>query len=69
MGGIIWNPDKVEIKKRQLYNEIIEYSVEEPYYFESCGTSYGQHIFGRINLDNYYSIKKKDETDTSKNSK
>lgn len=56
---MIHNPDNVEITKREIYNNIIEYSVPEDYYFESCGTSYGNHIFGFIELSNYYTVKKK----------
>lgn len=69
--GLIHNPLGVEITKKEIYNSIIEYSIPEDYYFESCGTSYGNHIFGTINLSNYYTIKKRetDETSTSENSK
>lgn len=61
MGGIIYNPDNVEITKKEIYNDIIEYSIPDEYFFESCGTSYGNHIYGTINLNNYYIIKKRDE--------
>lgn len=61
---MIYNPDNIEIKKKEIYNNIIEYSVPEDYYFESCGVSYGNHIFGFIELSNYYTVKKrKDEED------
>ncbi len=60
MGGIIYNPDNVEITKKEIYNDIIEYSIPEEYYFESCGTSYGNHIYGTINLGNFYTIKKRE---------
>lgn len=55
------NPLKVEIKKTKIYNDIYDYSVEDGYYFESHGTSYGQHIFGSDDLMNYYVIKKKED--------
>lgn len=56
------------ITKKEIYNGVMEYSVEEPYYFESNGISYGQHVFGTILLDNHYVVKKKDETNSKKNS-
>ena len=59
--GLIHNPLNVEITKREIYNDIIEYSIPDGYYFESCGTSYGNHIYGTINLSNFYIIKKKEE--------
>ena len=58
---MIDNPLNVEITKKEIYNDLYEYSIPEDYYFESFGTSYGQHIYGRIVLDNYYIIKKKEE--------
>ena len=68
--GLIHNPDNVKITKREIYNDIIEYSVPEGWYFESCGTSYGTHIYGSIQLSNYYTVRKReDETNTNKNSK
>ena len=39
--GMIHNPENVPITKKEIYNNIIEYTVPEDYYFESCGTSYG----------------------------
>ncbi len=63
MGGIISNPDNVKITEKRIYNDIIEYSVEEPYYFESCGVKYGNHIYGFIELSNYYTIKKRNESE------
>lgn len=64
MGGIE-NKYGVEIKIEPLYNEICRYTIPDQYYFESCGVSYGQQIFGRLTLDNYYVIRKKDgENDT-----
>lgn len=62
MMGTIENPLNVEITKKEIYNDIIEYSIPDEYYFESCGTSYGNHIYGTINLNNYYIIKKRDES-------
>ena len=53
------NPYKVKINIRELYSGIFEYSVEDPYYFESYGVSYGNSIFGRSQLDNFYVIKKR----------
>lgn len=61
--GMIHNPLNVEITKKEIYNDIIEYSIPEGYYFESCGTSYGNHIYGFINLSNYYTIKKRENED------
>lgn len=68
--GLIHNPDNVKITKKEIYNNIIEYSVPEGWYFESCGTSYGNHIYGSIQLSNYYTVRKReDETNTNENSK
>jgi hypothetical protein len=65
----IFNPDNVPITRKEIYSTIMEYSIPEDYYFESCGTSYGNHIFGTMNLTNYYVIKKrKNETDINKDS-
>ena len=61
---MIHNPDNVKITEKRIYNDIIEYSVDDPYYFESCGTSYGNHIYGFIQLSNYYTVKKKEEDGT-----
>lgn len=70
MKNMIHNPDNVNITKREIYNDIIEYSVPEGWYFESCGTSYGNHIYGSIQLSNYYTVRKReDETNTNENSK
>ena len=70
MKNMIHNPDNVNITKREINNVIIEYSVPEGWYFESCGTSYGNHIYGSIQLSNYYTVRKReDETNTNENSK
>lgn len=62
--GMIHNPENVPIAKKEIYNNIIEYTVPEDYYFESCGTSYGNHIYGYIELSNYYVVKKMKEDGT-----
>ena len=62
------NPLNVKVERREIYTNIYEYTIPEGYYFESCGTSYGNTIYGREMLDNFYVIKKKDETNTSKDS-
>lgn len=53
--------------KKHIYNGIYEYTADEGYHFESCGTNYGRTIWDGIILTNTYLIKK-DETDTEKNS-
>lgn len=66
------NPLKVPIVIREIYNDIFEYRVEEPYYFESFGQSYGEAVYGGKKLSNHYIIKKrknKNENNTDKNSK
>lgn len=55
------NPLNVKIDKREIYDGIFEYRIPSEYYFESCGTSYGNSIYGREVLDNYYVIKKREE--------
>lgn len=61
--GMIHNPENIEIQKREIYNDIIEYTIPEDYYFESCGTSYGNRIYGHIKLSNYYTVKKRETND------
>ena len=61
--GLIHNPLNVDITKREIYNSIIEYSIPSDYYFESCGVSYGNRIYGTVNLGNYYTIKKREYND------
>jgi len=62
--GLIHNPDKVKIEKREIYNDIFEYRCPADYYFESMGTSYGNCIYGHINLDNYYTVRKREDDGT-----
>lgn len=64
----IQNPLNVKIEMKEVYSGIFEYKIPEQYYFDSYGTSYGNSIYGRAVLDNYYVIKQKDETDTDTNS-
>ena len=59
--GMILNPDNIEIQKREVYNDVIEYRLPQDYYFESCGISYGNCIYGTVNLSNYYIVKKREE--------
>ena len=55
------NYDGIEIKKKVLYDPIIEYSLPDGYHFECMGISYGNRIYGTIHLDNAYFVKKDDE--------
>lgn len=57
---MIHNPDNIEIKKKEIYDGVIEYMLPDGYYFECCGVSYGTCIFGTIELSNYYTVKKRD---------
>jgi len=57
--GMIYNPENVTITKKEIYSTIMEYSIPDDYYFECCGTSYGNRIYGKLVLDNYYTIKKR----------
>lgn len=66
--GMINNPDNIEIRERKIYNDIVEYTIPENYYFESCGTSYGNRIYGHIQLSNYYTIRKRDDSNIEKDS-
>lgn len=52
------NPLHIDIIKTEVYNGIFEYRLPIGYYFESCGTSYGNSIWGRAVLDNHYVVKK-----------
>ena len=55
--------------KHQIYDGIYEYTCDEGYHFESCGTNYGKHIYGLDILDNPYTIEKdiNDENDSNNN--
>lgn len=56
------NPLNVEVTRKEIYDGIFEYRIPSEYYFESYGTSYGNSIYGREVLDNFYVIKQmKDE--------
>lgn len=62
------NPYNVKIDSKEIYSGIYEHTVPYGYYFESCGTSYGERIYTTMTPTNYYTVKKKDETDTDTNS-
>lgn len=55
----------IEIERKEIYQSIYEYSVPEGYYFECCGTNYGNIIYAREVPDNHYVIKKKDGENNS----
>ena len=59
----------IEIERKEIYQSIYEYSVPEDYYFESCGTNYGNRIYARDITDNFYIVRKEYEIDTDKDSK
>ena len=62
----IHNPLNVPIEVKEIYNDIFEHVIPDDYYFESCGTSYGNRIYtGRI-PSNYYVIKKREKQDDEK---
>ena len=44
--------------KEEIYNGVYKYTCEDGYHFESCGTNYGQSIYGTAELTNKYVIKK-----------
>lgn len=56
--GMIYNPLDIPIEKKEIYDTIWEYRIPDEYYFESCGTRYGNRIYGHLELDNYYTIRK-----------
>lgn len=56
---MIQNQTGVEIKKREIYSGVFEYSVPEGYYFESYGQSYGNIIYGMDTTTNHYIVKKR----------
>lgn len=68
----IENPFNVEIIRRQLYNDVYQYSLPYEYYFESEGTFFGNTIYAGEVPDNHYIIRKKKtpyEPNTTENSK
>ncbi len=61
----IHNPYNVKIEKRKIYNDIYEYRiVDDGYYFESCGVSYGVAIYQGETFNNYYVIRKRKKDGT-----
>lgn len=64
---MITNNYNIKINKREIYNGVYEYSVEEGYVFESYGCRYGNHIYGLDKLDNPYTIVKIDEDNSNNN--
>ena len=53
----------IEINRKEIYPTIYEYTISEDYYFESCGTNYGNVIYARDIHDNHYVIRKKEKQD------
>lgn len=50
----------IEINRKEIYPTIYEYILPEGYYFESCGTNYGNRIYAGEIPDNHYIIRKKE---------
>lgn len=48
----------IEIERNEIYESIFEYTLPEGYYFESCGTNYGNKIYAREIPDNFYIVRK-----------
>ena len=63
------NKYPIEIKRKEIYPGIFEYSLPgDYYYFESSGTNYGNVIYAREITDNFYIVRKIYEDNTSKDS-
>lgn len=62
------NKYPIEIKRKEIYPGIFEYSLPGDYYFESSGTNYGNRIYARAITDNFYIVRKIYEDNTSKDS-
>lgn len=57
----------IEIDRKEIYPTIYEYTLPPDYYFESCGTNYGNVIYARDIPDNHYVIRKKEKNETNIN--
>ena len=55
----------IEIERKEIYPAIYEYILPDGFYFESCGTNFGNHIYAGEVPENHYVIRKKDETNTN----
>lgn len=51
----------IEIERKEIYNTIYEYTIPSEYYFESCGTNYGNVIYASEVPDNHYVIRKREK--------
>ena len=56
------NPYNIEIVRKEIYEGIYTYTLPDNYYFESCGTNYGNVIYARAIPDNHYIIRKNEVT-------
>ena len=65
---ILTEAELQKMKKPTNYEGVFMYVAPEGYKFWSEGTCYGDVVFGGDCLTNYYYLKKKDETNTEKNS-
>lgn len=64
------NPLGIEMTREQLYHGVYLTTLPYGFYFESCGTNYGNAIYTMEIPTNHYVVKKvKNETDIDKNSK
>ena len=52
------NPLNAEITVREIYGNVFEYTVEDGFHFESCGSDYGNTIFGSRILTNHYIVRR-----------
>lgn len=51
----------IEIERKEIYQSIFEYILPDGYYFESCGTNYGNIIYAREIPDNFYIVRKENK--------
>lgn len=51
----------IEIERKEIYQSIFEYILPDGYYFESCGTNYGNTIYAREIPDNFYIVRKENK--------
>lgn len=57
----IQNPENIYIEREEIYSGVFKYSLPWGYYFESCGTNFGNVIYAREVPDNYYVVKRKSD--------
>lgn len=59
----IINPNNIPIIMNEIYPNIYQFILPTSHYFECCGQSYGNTIYGGLELTNTYIVKEHGTTD------